>query len=447
MKKLSLGFVFLLAACSPQEESSSSKEIEELEKENAQLEDELEENETEASEGDTNPGDTKEEDTTTNQDKLEEPSTDTENEEKEWWAPAVENKAQAVHKDEGEEGEITTIWGSGESKQTATAMNNIQFIAPDAENTYYFLDGTEGNKKIRYFNGQENEVIFNLTEDSIADRFEATGLINDSENLLVADQKNIFKIENEELTPYDDSWEKYFEEKEYTSIERIKKYGELIYVSIYSEKNQSTSIVTIDSEGKMSELYEHEEEGPINDFYVHDKNHFFLLKKSKIMSIASSQDEQTDGELVGDKTYFLPDEGVYYNETAGEVTTPRFFWINTDQQINVVTNDKKETSSSMEEMTFEWISFPYSIEASESAGYKVSQDASETINLHDNEEINTLLTLDEFGYKDDELSEAELSYTNDFVWDGTGYLFADQASNSIRKYWTDNAPANVKNNE
>jgi hypothetical protein len=47
------------------------------------------------------------------------------------------------------------------------------------------------------------------------------------------------------------------------------------------------------------------------------------------------------------------------------------------------------------------------------------------------------------GYVDGLLDQVEMDGATDFVWDGSGYVFADKDNHAIRKLWLDEAPTNI----
>lgn len=300
----------------------------------------------------------------------------------------------------GEDGEVTTIVGNGTASQGSYTVEGPRNV--DAyKGLVYFIDGTHQQAKLRVWNGKTNATLVNLVKDEVVARndtsFVSTGLAVVDGEIFVSSIKELYQLKTSAKGKYLTKLDKvreYMNANGYDYIYRMEEYGKEMYFMLahksrgygFVKYNTSTRKVSVVLNPKMYYT------GP-NNFYV-DKDGILIAFQS--------------GYVVFEQ--FFPRKSIdVVNTNTGSVTDA---WTTKDGYLHYVLNEDR----------VKW------------KVYKRPRNASQE---------RILVAGDRSGYNDGFLDQVEMDGATDFMWDGSGYIFADKGNHAIRKIWLDTAPTDI----
>ena len=314
-----------------------------------------------------------------------------------WWAPVLGGDIDSESVQKGAEGQVSTIWGNGTQGQTERTMDHPRDIQLDSKGNIYFVDGSQNTAKLRMFDGKQNKTIVDLVNNKVTRRdgfFAAAGLAIIHDNVYISSSEDIYQVEDGRITQLTPRIQNYMKEKRLENIYRIEKYKDYIYI-MFLNKSRQYNIARYDTNGGAVEQVI--ETGPMPSpfsFYVHGDNEIFIAtelgyivwetlfpRQTKVAFEDSDPNTQISDVWIGEN------DDMYY--AAWEDQTNAIIY---DNPVGIDVNDIR------------------------------------------------IVAGDRRGFVDGFKDEVEMDKPLDFVWDGTGYIFADMGNHSIRKLWTDIGP-------
>ncbi|MDK2600734.1 hypothetical protein QO179_24880 [Bacillus stercoris] len=309
------------------------------------------------------------------------------------------NKAISEHVQKGEEGQVSTVWGNGTKGQTERSMNHPRSLQVDSKGNIYFVDGSQKDAKLRMFDGKKNKTIVDLVNNKISRRdgyFLSAGLAIIHDNVYISSTSDVYKVVDNRITQLTPKIKAYMKEKRLSDIYRLEKHGEFLYMMFTTKSDQYHIARYNVNGGDVEEIITTEPIPSPYNFYVHGDNEIFITT--------------TVGYVVWEKLFPRQTEIAWEDgDSKTEITD---VWIGKDDAMYFV----------------QWEDQANCVIYKNPVG--VDTDGVEA------------LVGSRRGFVDGFNDEVEMDYPIDFVWDGSGYLFADTGNNAIRKYWTKTAPMN-----
>lgn len=300
----------------------------------------------------------------------------------------------------GEDGEVTTITGNGTPSQGSYTVEGPRNIAV-SKGLVYFIDGTHEKAKLRVWDGKSNKTYVNLAGDEVAARggktFVSTGLAVVDGDVLVSSHRDLYLVKSSKSSKYLTRLSKlrdYMDKNGYDYIYRMETYGKDLYFML-AHKSRGYGFVKYNIKSKEitvvlnPKVYD---TGP-NNFYV-DKEGILIAFQSGVLGYEKFFPRASIAAIESNEGAFVD------------------MWMGKDNYVYYVMNEDRS----------KW------------KIYKRHRS---------NVEDLTLLAGDRLGYNDGFLDQVEMDGATDFVWDGSGYIFADKGNHAIRKIWLDTAPSNT----
>jgi hypothetical protein len=315
-----------------------------------------------------------------------------------WMTPVAGSDAISETAEKGQEGQVTTIWGNGTQGQTERSMDHPRALAVDSKHNIYFVDGSQSSAKLRVFDGKQNKTVVDLIENKITRRngyFLSTGLVIIHDNVYISNNEDVFLVKDGRITQYTPRIKSYMDNKRLSDIFRMEKHGNYIYI-MFMNKSREFNIARYDTtkDGAVEEIIPTKPMPSPYNFYVHGDNEIFIASNI--------------GYVVWE--ILFPRETRVAWEFGDPKTTVSDIWIGKDDGLYMVA----------------WENQVKAVVYDNPIG--IDSDALKTV-------IGSRR-----GFVDGFNDEVEMDYPTDFIYDGTGFLFADMGNNCIRKYWTDNGP-------
>lgn len=308
-----------------------------------------------------------------------------------WWNVVRDNDTEANVQEHGVDGEITTIWGTGTRGQGEITMDNPRKLQMDGEGNIYFIDGDSKNLKLRKFNGHKNETVIDLSNDEVSDRwgqFYASGLAYVNNTLYLGSNKDVYEVVNGHLEIADKKIGDWMDQHRYGAIYRIEPSGDYIYMLLVSKSYYYTMVRYNTQTREIEEL--------INQQTYPDPYNFSVYNGGAEFFLATD-----NGYVIWEKLF--PRETI----AAVDMADP-------EAKVLDVWTDSKG-------------SLYYSV-VEDRVYSRIYKNPIGPDNIE-------LVAGDRRGYKDAIQAGAEMDHATDFIWDGSGWIFADQGNHSIRKLW------------
>jgi hypothetical protein len=315
---------------------------------------------------------------------------------------------------EGEYGQVSTIIGNGTRGQGEYTLDRPRYPGVDSKGNVYFLDGQYEKSKLRMFNGKRNTKLVDLGKDSAtkeAKPWTATGLAVIDDVVYFSSKNNLYRYSDGKVIKLPlgieqwifDNWRSvlnqgWFNPTE-TYIYRMEQYKDdlILMIQIVDWGEEKYSFFKYDIKtGATKALLE-----PVG---YNDPNSFQALP---------------EGILV-------PNGGILYDiSTLSDYRT----LVDTNEGIILdawVDEDKNVYYSIVKDRVYPHIRI-----------IPQSEKAADNTSRYNDPDIFAGSTI---GFTDGIMDQAQLDYPTDFIWDGSGYIFADVYNNAIRKLWLDSKP-------
>jgi len=296
---------------------------------------------------------------------------------------------------QGEDGQVSTIVGTGTAGQGTYTTDHPRFPAPDDKGNIYFVDGKDtGHIKLRMWDGERNHTILDLAKDKVTRRevdFYTTGVQYMGSVLYFSSEEKLYKLAKDRATEIPEIT-RYMKKEHFEYIFRTEQYDGKLILMLW-RKNWTYAFVSFDPVDKSIDLVLDAQGYP-------DPTNFFMQGRG--ISISSET-----GAVYYEK--FFPRKSIDHVDTnMGSVLDT---WIDEDENIYYVLFKNKTQ---------------YLI-------YRLPQGAK---TLGDEE----LVAGGPTGFVDGVADQVQMDGATDFTWDGSGMVFADTFNNSIRKLWLDARP-------
>lgn len=317
------------------------------------------------------------------------------------FAHAEPTYSQLISK--GKAAEVSTITGNGTAGQGAYTLDHPRFPGVDTKGNVYFLDGSQKNKKLRMWDGNTNVTLLDMKKSKVVSRegdFYATGLQIISDYVYFSSEEKVYKYDEGRATELDENISKYMRDHHYAYIFRMEQlHGDLVFM--FYKKGDYTS------------YYEY-------GFASYNLSNHEMTEISPPFQYANPSN------------FFIQDKGIDVADLSGAIYYEKFF---PKQYYN-------HLDTNMGEILDVWV------DEDESVCYAIHQDKVYYKIYCIKGDVNNLgqfVVGGAAGFTDGVADEVRMDYPTDFVWDGNGYLFADQNNNAIRKLWIDKKPLSMVN--
>lgn len=316
----------------------------------------------------------------------------------EGWNPVIGTDAISETTQKGKDDQVSTVWGNGSQGQNERSMDHPRDVQLDSKGNIYFIDGSQKTAKIRMFNGKKNVTVMDLVNNKVSDNdgyFFTSGLAIIHDNVYVSNEKDVFKIENGHMSQLDLKISEWMKENRYENIYRMKGHGNYLYMMVQNKSYYYAFIrYNVQTRGIEEVLPNNTYPTPYN-FFIYGNNDIFVTT--------------SNGYIVWEQLY--PRQTKKGLDTGDRNDNVYDMWIGKDGSMYY---------SVMENQTYNKI-------------YKNPKG-------HELDDLE-LVAGGRRGFVDGIKDEVEVDQATDFIWDGTGYIFADIDNNSIRKLWLNVGPA------
>lgn len=302
----------------------------------------------------------------------------------------------------GEEGQVSTIIGNGTASQGKYTVEGPRNLDVDGKKIY-FVDGKHDKALLRVFDGKTNSTYVKLAGDEVAGKnskyFVSTGLAVVDREVFVSSHVKLYSVKSKTLTKekyltHVSKLHDYMDKNGYDYIFRMEEYDKKLYFML-AKKNGTYGFVSYDVKDKtiIEELEPKIYPSSPNNFYVDE-----------------------DGILIAFQSGVIQFEGLFPRRTIEVVET------NTGSFLDAWTTQN---------------GYLHYIELRDR-----TQNIIERRHRSDVDDLS-LVAGSRRGYVDGMLDQVEMDGATDFVWDGSGYVFADKGNHAIRKLWVDTPPTSV----
>lgn len=299
----------------------------------------------------------------------------------------------------GDNWQVSTIVGNGVDKQTDRSVWGPRFPSVDGAGNTYFLDGDQKNLKLRKYNGNRIETIVDMKKDKVMSRYKewySTGTAFINGNVYFSTNEDVFRVQGKQAFRLDTGIKEWMKNEDYHYIFRMEQHNNDLYFMMWS-KSWNWGFAKYDMETQSMELL-------LWGLYYSDPTNFFVTDEEGFLVSTGS------GEI------YYEDQYGEYSDLLGSMMVLN---TNDGKILDVWADDEKTIYFSMQT--------------------RRSDVLIRTITKEDSEEVNNMVG-SRLGYQDGSYDQVEMDYPTDFVWDGSGYIFADTYNHSIRKLWLDRKP-------
>lgn len=315
------------------------------------------------------------------------------------WAPVLGNDTISEQVTDGLYGQVSTIWGNGIKGQNELHMDHPRKLQIDSKDNIYFVDGNQKTAKLRMFDGEKNTTVVDLVQNRLMDgvgHFYVSGLAIINDNVYISNGEDVYLVENDRITQMDLQIKNWMKDNNFERIYRMEGHGDYLYMMVQS-KSYYYAFVRYNIQTRAVEhiLKENTYPAPYN-FYIYGDNDIFIATEA--------------GYIVWEKIF--PRETIVGLNTGDRMDKILDIWIGEDMGMYY---------SVVEDKIYNYI-------------YKNPKGSSD-----DNSDLQ-LVAGNRRGFVDGVKDEVEVDNAIDFIWDGSGYIFADMHNHSIRKLWMDVAP-------
>jgi len=308
---------------------------------------------------------------------------------------------------QGENNEVTTIIGNGTASQGTYTTEGPRNIEVD-NGLIYFIDGKNDNTWIRVFNGKENEHYAQLAGDPVAgknsDLFIPTGLAVVDRKMFVSSHVRLYLVKEKELKDeryltHIKTVSNYIDDNGYDYIFRMEEYNNKLYFML-SHKSGGTGY-------------------PRYGFVSYDP------AKDRVSEVLEIKEYP-----VSPNNFYVDGDGILLAFHSGVIQYEKFF----PRQTIIV--EETNRGSFLDAWTTEDGYLHYMILADRVENLIERRHRSEVTSP-------SLVAGSRRGYVDGIMDQVEMDGATDFIWDGSGYVFADISNHAIRKLWLDAPPTNA----
>lgn len=299
--------------------------------------------------------------------------------------------AEVVKK--GQEGQVTTIFGTGVQGQNEYQMNHPAYLQVDKKNNIYFIDGDRQNQKLRMFDGKKLSTVAELSRSKInrTGEFWTTGVALINNQLYVSSTEEIYYVEDGRIHKALGDFEQYKRDWRLGELWRMKRQGDKIYLMIalkgrahtfhFAEYHYKT--------GEFTTIIDRSDYYKPFSFYIQDQ---WVVVSCHL------------GDIVAESLFPREKFYVYKSGDSEDIITE--VWLTKEEEVMFAGHNRNEA----------FIYF-----------------------LPDHSPLEKIAGARR-GYQDGFRDEVEMDNPMDFVWDGSGYLFVDPGNHVIRKLWTTRKP-------
>ncbi len=295
----------------------------------------------------------------------------------------------------GEYGQVSTIAGNGTAGQGTYTMDHPRYPAPDSKGNVYFIDGSQKTAKLRMWNGSKATTIVDLRKNTVTKRegeFYATGLQIVNRSMFLSSNNKVYKVLGSRMSEIP-SITRYMKDEKYKYIYRMEQYdGDLILM--LWRKNWTYAFVR---------------------YHISDDSMEEILPAAAYPSPTN---------------FFMQDRGISISTEFGNVWYEKFFPRKSVDQIDTNTGKILDTW-----ITENGVYFVLLKDQTQVLIYMVPLNT-----VDDTGDDLVLIAGGPIGFYDGTADEVQMDGATDFVWDGSGYIFADEGSNALRKLWLDEKP-------
>ena len=314
-----------------------------------------------------------------------------------WWSPVAGGSIISESVQKGIEGQVSTLWGNGTQGQNERNMDHPRDVQIDSKGRIYFIDGSETTAKLRMFDGEKITTVIDLVDNKITRRegyFAVAGMVIMHGNVYVCSTQDLFLVKDGHMTQFTPKIRAYMDKKNLNHIYRVEQYKDYIYLMFMDKSNQYHIARYNTNGGDVEQVIETKPMPNPYNFYVHGENEIFIASSTGyvVWEILFPRETRTAWEDADPKTEIVD------------------VWIGSNDSMYMVAWEDQTNHLIYEN--------------------PIGKDADEVVTLAGSRR----------GFTDGIDDEAELDYPIDFVWDGSGYVFADMGSHSIRKVWTSIGP-------
>ena len=315
-----------------------------------------------------------------------------------WMSPVQGFQSISETAEKGEEGQVTTVWGNGTKGQTERSMDHPRDLAIDSKKNIYFIDGGQTSAKLRVFDGEKNKTVVDLVNNKISRRkgyFLATGLVIIHDYVYISNNEDVYMVKEDRITQYTPKIQAYMKNKGLSDIFRLESYKDYLYI-MFMNKSRQFHIARYDTVkgGAIEEIIPTKPMPSPYNFYVHGENEIFI----------SSSIGYVIWEIL------FPRQTKVAWEFGDPKTIVSDIWIGSNDSLYMMAWENQVKHVLYEN--------PPGIDAT----------------------ALTPVIGSRRGFVDGFEDEVEMDYPTDFIYDGTGFLFADMGNHCIRKLWTNNGP-------
>lgn len=300
-------------------------------------------------------------------------------------------------KNTGKPGEVSTIFGNGTKGQNETQMDGPRKLQLDSKKNIWFIDGDQRNAKLRKYDGKQIHNVLDLVNNKTIDAkgyFMASGLAIIHDNVYISSVDELYKVENNTLQPVSGKIRSYMKENNMEYIYRMRAYKDDIYLMLMSKGNRFAFAKYNTKTQSISQVTEAKQYGSPYNFYVHKDNEIMIATEL--------------GYVVWEKLNPRQTEYIDFKDNQTKVAD---VWVDDKRNLYMVTwEEQVKAMVYMDKPGDGW----------------------------NNTEV---LAGNRRGFVDGYKNEVEMDNPIDFIWDGSGYIFADSGNNAIRKLWWNEPPS------
>lgn len=296
---------------------------------------------------------------------------------------------------QGLEGQVSTIFGTGVPGQTDMNMDHPRKLQVASNGDIYFIDGNHVNAKLRKFDGRRLSTVVDLMESKVLKRdgyVWTTGLAIINNQIYLGTDKDLFKVVDGRLHQLSPKIQEFIEDNRLDTLYRMRKQGEQLYL-MFKDKNGRFIIAEYNfKEDVLHQLTNLRQYAAPYQFYVDKNKHTIYVATAMNMVVVEE---------------LFPRKTLYTNLTNDSRTTVSDIFLTKDNKTVFV--------SWSDNVANIWVD-PHG-------------DPKPKIYVGNYR-----------GYIDGFYDEVQMDNPLDFVWDGSGYLFADPGNHVIRKLWMNSPP-------
>lgn len=303
----------------------------------------------------------------------------------------------------GEYGQVSTIAGNGTQGQGAYTLDHPRFPAPDRKGNVYFLDGNQKTMKLRKWDGSRNTTVVDMKKNTVTARegeFFSTGLEIINGQIYFSSEEKVYKLIGDRVTELDPAIKEWMKENHYVYIFRMEQYKNELVLMLFRKGD-----------------------------YTQAREYGFIKYNPATKAI---EEVLPAMQYPNPSNFFMQDKGISVTSLTGAIYYEKFF----------PRESKDQLSTNEGQILDTWIddSYVYFAINKDQTQYQIYRNP---IGARGDYTLGELVVGGYMGYTDGVADEVRMDYPTDFVWDGSGYVFADRDSNAIRKIWIDSKPLSM----